>query len=213
MIRRQFKDMPQRIAALPVDARGFPVPKFVKWFDSGPDFRIMDDQHMVRCIRHKLCWICGEKLGSYQAFVIGPMCVINRVSSEPPSHRDCAHFAVLNCPFLAQPLAKRRERDLPQHVESPGMIPHNPGVSCLWLTRSYRIFPNGRGLLFQIGDPLEVDCYAQGRKASRAEIDAAIEKGFPLLMAAAEKDGHGQPAKMRIARREAERLIYQRVPG
>lgn len=209
MIDRLFKDMPQRVTYLPRDARGYPVPKFVEWIDGKPDFRVIDPEHMLRCIRHKACWICGEPLGRYMVFVIGPMCVINRISAEPPSHMDCARFAAEACPFLSQPLAKRRERDLPAHAEVPGMLEHNPGTMCLWVTSSYKVVQNGKGLLFQIGEPMSVEFWSQGRKATRAEIDAAIEKGFPLLMEMAVEDGGDQPQKITQARFRAERLIDQ----
>src|SRR4249920_2430888 len=86
--------MPSRIAALPHDDRGFPIPFFVITMPDGTrDFRIMDHVRRDKCIRSSLCWICGEKLGTYKAFVIGPMCTITRTSSEPPSHRECAEYS------------------------------------------------------------------------------------------------------------------------
>ena len=37
---------------------------------------------------------------------------MNRTSAEPPSHRDCAEFAVKACPFLTQRELTRRK---PRH--------------------------------------------------------------------------------------------------
>jgi hypothetical protein len=213
MIERHFPDMPSRIASLPRDGRGYPVPKFVRWFDSGPDFRIIDPEHVKKCVRHHVCWICGEKLGRFMAFVIGPMCVINRISSEPPSHTDCARFAAIACPFLTRPLAKRNERELPEHVTIPGMVPHNPGLSCLWVTHDYSIRKVGDGLLFEIGLPEGVEFYAQGRHANRGEIEAAIEKGMPFLLAEAKKGGIAQINRTMAERERAERLIDQWQPS
>jgi len=48
----------------------------------------------VVCVRHKRCWLCGQPLGKFMCFVVGPMCAINKTSAEPPSHRDCALYAV-----------------------------------------------------------------------------------------------------------------------
>ena len=45
------------------------------------------------------------------------------------------------------------------------------------------------GILFQIGEPVETLWFAEGRKATRAEIDAAMDKGLPLLRKVAEKEG------------------------
>src|SRR4030095_12652609 len=80
--------MPSRMAKLPRDARGYPVPRFVSWYDGKPDFRIADTRYLEHCFRARTCWLCGELLGRYLAFVIGPMCAVNRTTAEPPCHRD-----------------------------------------------------------------------------------------------------------------------------
>src|SRR5437764_29347 len=95
--------LPSRLKLLPVDERGFPVPWFVAWIDGKPDFRVVDQRKMAIAVSEKRCWVCGDFLGRYMAFVIGPMCAVNRVSSEPPSHRECAEFSVRACPFLTKP--------------------------------------------------------------------------------------------------------------
>src|SRR6266403_923711 len=101
--------MPARMRALPVDHRGFPVPYFVGWVDGVPDHRTADPKKMKRCVEEGRCWLCGEPLGKWLACVIGPMCAINRNTSEPASHKDCALYAVKACPFLTRPYARRRE--------------------------------------------------------------------------------------------------------
>jgi hypothetical protein len=71
------------------------------------------------------------------------------------------------------------------------MLAHNPGVSCVWVTRSYRIVDaaaGGKGSLFQIGEPEAVAWYTQGRGATRAEIMAGFDKGLPALRALAHQD-------------------------
>jgi hypothetical protein len=73
--------MPSRIAKLQVSAEGFPIPWFVQWIKGEPDFRIMDGEKLSIAVRHKRCWICGEQLGQFMCFAIGPMCMINRVSA------------------------------------------------------------------------------------------------------------------------------------
>jgi hypothetical protein len=211
---REFIDMPDRIARLPLDARGFPVPKFVRWFDGQPDFRIIERAHWNACVRQNLCWICGEAMGVHKAFVIGPMCCVNRISSEPPSHRECAVFAARNCPFLATPSAKRREKDLPENRIVPGeMIARNPGVACVWITRAYDILRVSNGLLIKIGPPDSFEFYACGRAATRAEIDASVESGFPLLKAAAKRDGPRAVAELGEMRWLFDQLLDHTVPA
>ena len=195
-------EIPARIRLLARDERGYPVPRFVEWIDGKPDFRIMSRDHMRRCIRTRACWICGQPLGRWMSFVIGPMCSVNRISSEPPSHRDCATFAVRNCPFLTHPNRRRDDRDLPEH-KSPGgiMLEHNPGVSLLWVTDSYKIERAG-GILFEIGEPREVEWWAHGRHATRAEVLAAFDKGLPFLR----EHAHG-PAETTLLDREIARAM------
>ncbi|UPK08388.1 hypothetical protein IVB05_37365 [Bradyrhizobium sp. 170] len=146
---------------------------------------------MVICVRHKRCWLCGEPLGKFMVFVIGPMCSINKGSAEPPSHRECALYAVQACPFLTQPRMRRNERDMPEHLEPAGiMLRRNPGVTMMWTTLHYSIFKDGHGgALFDVGDPERVEFFAEGRAATHDEIMASIDSGLPILRGMAERDG------------------------
>jgi hypothetical protein len=187
-MRKFAGPLPFHMQSLPVDKRGFPVPAFVCWFDGVPDFRVMDPRHLRRCIRQDRCWICGAGLNRFKVFTIGPMCCINRISSEPPSHYECAAFAAVNCPFLAHPLAKRGDLGDLEPQAAGRMIERNPGCCALWITRSYQTF-DANGVLFEIGDPVRIEFYANGRKATRAEIDQSIVTGLPFLEEAAALDG------------------------
>jgi hypothetical protein len=176
-----------------------------------PDFRVIDARRMVLAVNHRRCWVCGEQLGRCLAFVIGPMCAINRINSEPPSHRDCAEFAARACPFLTRPRMVRREDNLPEGIKEPAGIglTRNPGVTLLWVTRSYRPFKVDNGWLFRLGDPEEVCWYCQGRPATRAEIMASVDSGLPLLRDAAEVDGAEVIAEIEQRYRDLERLLPQ----
>lgn len=184
-------ELPQRMAALPRDKVGRPVPWFVAFIDGVPDFRVIGEGKMRDAVRSSLCWVCGKAMGRFAAFTIGPMCAVNRVSAEPPSHRECAVYSARACPFLSTPTMNRRDRNLPEHVAPAGIpILRNPGVTLVWVTRSWRIIqdPDGHPL-FQIGDPEHALWYAEGRDATRAEVVASIESGLPILRDAAREDG------------------------
>jgi hypothetical protein len=191
MVASRFPDAPPQIAALATESRGFPIPWFVPIYDGKPEFRAVDPHKVFETHRKRLCWICGQKLGSKMVFVIGPMCGVNRVTSEPPSHLACALFAVKACPFISKPLAKRADLgDLP-HQDAPGiMIERNPGVTLVWPTQSYRAVrqPEG-GLLFFIGSPGAVSWWREGRHATTAEIMESIETGLPALASVARQEG------------------------
>jgi hypothetical protein len=187
--------MPDRIARLP-RARGYPVPFFVAWVDGVADFRVIDAAKWVRAVKERRCWLCGEPLGAYLAFVIGPMCAVNRVSSEPPSHRECAEYAVRVCPFLTQPAFARREAHLPAGYQEPAGIglKRNPGVALLWVTKSFeqmRVATSRepKGVLFQVGPPVALTWWTEGREATRDEILASIDGGLPALREMATAEG------------------------
>jgi hypothetical protein len=186
----QRLDMPARFRRLPIDDRGFPIPKFVATLDGKPDFRVIAPGWWETCYKRKLCWLCGEQLGRHKAFVIGPMCAITRVTSEPPSHRECAEFAVKSCPFLTQPHRKRDISNLPEEGYVSGVhLDRNPGASVIWITDDYKAFNANPGVLIKLGDPKELSWWSHGRAASREEIMGSINGGLPLLREIARKDG------------------------
>jgi hypothetical protein len=206
----QIENIPPRIAKLPVDKRGYPVPWFVAWVDGEPDFRVVEQGRIVEAITTQKCWICGEGLGRYLAFVIGPMCAVNRISSEPPSHRDCAEFAARACPFLTMPKMKRNEHGLPEDYQAPAgvFIKRNPGVALIWITKTYHLIKErGGGILFEIGNPVEVLWFAEGHPAARAEVMESISGGLPLLVEAAARDGDHATALLRRKLNEALKLL------
>ena len=184
--------MPARIHRLPVDERlAMPVPWFVAWHDGKPDFRDANTAKRAEAIKRKLCWVCGEPLGRFMSFLVGPMCCINRTSAEPPMHNDCATWSAKNCPFLSNPNAKRREDETHTEAtlqsETPGGIAlaRNPGVTAVWTTRSYAMFRAAvgkDGFLINIGHPENVAWYCRGRDATRLEVMDSINSGLPVLL-------------------------------
>jgi hypothetical protein len=181
---------------LPIDARGYPIPWFVAWVDTPagrvPEFRAADGEKRANAVRLRLCWVCGQPLGRWLAFVLGPMCTITRTTSEPPCHRECAVWSAENCPFLVEPRAVRRDDHMPIGVESPGgfAISRNPGVAAVWITRGFEWFNDGRGKwLITVGAADSVLWFCEGRAATRAEVDESVATGMPALLSAAQRDG------------------------
>jgi hypothetical protein len=190
-MRPELTDPPPRIAKLPLDRRGYPVPWFVQWVNGEPEFRAMDPAKWRAALQERRCWVCGERLGSYLAFVIGPMCAITRTTSEPPNHRECAQWSVVNCPFLSRPRMVRRQDALTEEWArnvAGEYIDRNPGVAAIWMTRRFTIFRDDRGKpLIQVGDPTAVEWWCEGHAATRAEVLASVTSGMPLLLAPAEE--------------------------
>jgi hypothetical protein len=188
-------ELPPRMRKLAMDHRGFPVPWFVAWINGTPDFRVIDTPKMGRAIREKRCWTCGEPLGQYKAFIIGPMCAINRVIREPPSHRECAVFSAQACPFLSKPRMRRNEKNLPEnYAKAAGFgLQRNPGAVCVWITRTFKPFApkhGNKGIPFYLGEPLECLWFAHGRKATKTEV-------IPELMTLAQQEGPNAVAELK----------------
>lgn len=219
-MRKDLPPLPRRWSSRPIDHRGYPVPWFVtvKDDDGRWDFRIVDPTRKVDAVRHRRCWLCGEPLGVHGAFVIGPMCAINRTTAEPPVHLDCARYAVAACPFLARPRAQRRTAGIEDMQDNmPGVgLQRNPGACLIWSTRQWRWYdPTGRrsiaDSLVALGDPTSCEWYAEGRPATRAEIMASIESGLPALRSVAEDEG---PAAVAALERMTEAaMIYLPEPA
>lgn len=212
-LRPGLPPLPHRIAQLPRDERGYPVPWFVEWIEGKPDFRVVDGRKLRDAIVLKACWICGQPLGVYKSFLIGPMCAVNRTSGEPPSHTDCARFAAITCPFLTHPHAKRREHALPggRHLVGDG-AQAKPGVALVWTTAGFKLIRGvGSESLFRLMPPIppaskNVEWYCEGRPATRAEVEASVESGYPALLDLAEREGPDAIAELTRMRAEAERL-------
>jgi hypothetical protein len=193
--------IPPRLQHRPISKTGYPVPWFVAKVAGEYDFRVIAPGAIAMAHNLKRCWLCGAPLGRFQVFTIGPMCSVNRTSPEPPSHIDCAEYAVRACPFLSKPNMRRNEKGLPtETVVPPGeMILRNPGVTALWVTKSYKLLRTNNGVLFKIGPPEAVHWYAEGRDATRAEVMASISSGLPILEELAREDGPEAMAELQQA--------------
>lgn len=212
-LRGELEPRPDRLIKLPL-YRGYPVPWFVAWQDAAgvicqagapgavPEFRCMDGAKWKLAVERRRCWVCGEPLGVWLTFVIGPMCGINRVTAEPPCHHECAVWSARNCPFLSKPHMVRRENDLPEAQKpQPGFaIMRNPGVTLLWTTRGYHLFGDGKGgKLIRIDSADRVEWYAEGRLATRAAVAHSVATGLPALMELAEAQDRDEPGAGAVA--------------
>jgi len=202
---KTIEPLPPRMQPLAVDERGYVVPWFVDWIDGKPEFRAMDGKKFVRAIREKLCWVCGQRMGRLMTFVAGPMCGINRTSSEPPSHKECAEWSTRNCPFLSNPQAIRRVDEVIGADMSNcagNALTRNPGVVMLWTTKDYSIFNDGKDKpLLHMGEPVSVEWYALGKSASREQVIASIESGIPALITIAQQQNGAMQALTEMRQR------------
>lgn len=208
--RPGIEPVPHRMKGRPI-ARGYPVPWFCPQLPDGTwEFRAAEGGKFQYAIRYGVCWLCGRPLGSHKAFVIGPMCAVNRTTSEPPCHTDCAEWAVKVCPFLTQRQAERREGNKPAGWTPPAgeMIARQPGVALLWQTKHFNLFSDGQGgVLIRIGDPERVTWWREARPATRAEVLESLDSGLPFLMERAIEDGRAAVAELTQRRAAVDVLL------
>jgi hypothetical protein len=204
--------MPGRIRALPRNRVGYPIPFFAATIDGERDFRVGDPDAYRACITDRACWVCGQRRRAKEhAFVVGPMCVVNRISQDPPCHVECAEYAAKVCPFMARPNMVRRERGLPDNIGNAGVaIQRNPGACLIWVTDKFELIRpsvgGGYGVLFKFGEPTSTSWWAHSRPATREEVLESMESGLPLLDEQCDHDD--DPAESRkVLRRQYEQAL------
>lgn len=209
------KPVPARIKKLPVDHRGFPIPWFVAVLPDGTrDFRIADPVKKTKAVNHNLCWVCGEMLGTYKAFVIGPMCAVNRTTAEPPCHLECAHYSAHACPFLSRPRMRRNDKGLENiGAQDPAgvFLTRNPGCTCIWVCKGYKIFKTSKTeWLIRLGEPTDIYWFASGHTASRAQVLDSINSGMPALEEMAKKESFEAVKELAFYRQRVEQYLPKR---
>lgn len=216
--RHNLPPRPAQMVSLPLDARGYPVPWFVSETapDGEPEFRVITQGRWNQAIRDDVCWVCGRPLGDVRTFVIGPMCAVNCVTSEPPVHPGCARYSAEACPFLTRPSAMRRDAGLEADVADGGhvagiMLKRNPGLTILWpaLRSSYHLILAGNGALIRLRRPYRIPvAYTKGRLATKEELLAALVTGVPTLVDLAKQEGRASLVDLRMMWTQAIAVLH-----
>lgn len=183
-----LSNMPARIAALPRDRRGLPIPAIVMRDGVGdPHFTMNDLPTALRLAREGRCSICGERLGALKCFIGGPASAFHQAGRyfDGPVHLDCGRFALHACPYLALAGSYARRVDvekLAQRVAVPEgrvLISQDPTVHA----PQPAVFVMGSCKRFRMDGPhyvpdrpwAEVRFFRAGREISRAEARTLAE--------------------------------------
>ena len=123
--------MPERIAALERDARGYPIPFTVMRDKDGQAvFTVNDSRQEKLCVENRLCHICGQALDAFPWFVGGPgSAYLNGkqgVYFNGSMHRDCLHYAMEVCPHLAGKMTKSVAGPAVEKLHAQGVKTHDP---------------------------------------------------------------------------------------
>jgi hypothetical protein len=101
-------DMPERIAKLPKEERGYPITYIAAFIDGKPDLGIQDYAKVLSCVREWRCHVCGEKMGKLGYFIAYDPVPKRPRFLDPAIHKECALYSLKVCPYLANPSAKHR---------------------------------------------------------------------------------------------------------
>jgi hypothetical protein len=179
--------MPARIARLPRDRRGYPIPFIVTRDGNGdPHFTMNDTHKAATCAHFELCGICGERLGALKCFVGGPGSAFHPdgMFFDGPVHRDCGVYALQSCPYLA--LAGKYARRIGARTLRPGAVPegtvlitHDPTVHApqpaVFVLASCRRFRMQRKHYVPERPWAEVRFFRAGQEITSAEARALAE--------------------------------------
>jgi hypothetical protein len=186
--------MPAAIAALPRDASGKPIPWFAAWTDGLVDYRLTAPGKVERAAAGRRCWICGRRRLSQAAFLIGPTGAVARVSPWPPSHPDCALYAVRHCPFLRSGtapgpgavtgLGRKSLAAGPPELDAAARLELAFGMIVLWVAPEYGRLVRGGDNVFGFGEPSRVLWFYQGRPATPLEARQAVTEATAELLRA-----------------------------
>ncbi len=137
-------EVPNFLAHLKRDPRGYPHP-FLMMPDS---IFTMDGRKQERCVREKLCMICGRKLDNKKWFIGGHRTAVNRLCVDPAMHERCARYSLKVCPFLANQDMKYRKKYDEDTTMMVGSTPERDDTSCLFRTNGSKpILLNGQVFL------------------------------------------------------------------
>jgi hypothetical protein len=102
----QTVPIPQRMAHLKIDRRGYPIPHGVLIDAAGePHFAINNEATRWQVVSEDCCSICGTRNVKARWFVGGSLSAFHEDGAfiDPPMHGECAKYALQVCPYLAAP--------------------------------------------------------------------------------------------------------------
>jgi hypothetical protein len=173
--------IPKMLRVRPVDRRGYPIPFIVVIDGEGrPQFTINNQKAVHECITRRLCGLCGRRLTRNEVwFIGGPRCFTdpNGAFVDPPSHEECARYAIRVCPYLAAPSYGRRIDDkllgsmpagFPTLVKDMRMPDDRPDAFGLGMAHRYTIIPELGMPLFRVKNWVVFERWRHGQRVTEA---------------------------------------------
>jgi hypothetical protein len=94
-------DVPKFLRHRPFDERRkLPVPLMNMIDDERWDFVTITASQVDRCIRERLCSVCGKRLDYWLAFIGNEVSGATHTFTDPPMHEACALASLRLCPMI-----------------------------------------------------------------------------------------------------------------
>lgn len=114
--------LPERMASLPKDHRGYPIPDNILKDDAGVyHFIINDSAKRSLHITNRLCAICGQDLFGDYWLVGGALSAFHPQGAynDTAQHEECVKYAMQVCPFMAmRPYTRPEPEKVQARVQS-----------------------------------------------------------------------------------------------
>ena len=130
--------------------------------DGLPDFKVVHEANRLKCMREKLCAICGQPLENPMVFIGGERSIKSSVFLDGPMHEECALYSTKVCPYLKIETWAHTSRE-PRHKGQPGIIfktydlvPISRPRMGLYYTDGYEIVDMQGGLYYHAAMPFYV---------------------------------------------------------
>jgi hypothetical protein len=164
--------VPAKMAKLPRDRRGYPIPDsaFIRP-DGTPDFTTVDHAKWITAAKFRRCGICGNTMHGRVWFVGGPACEANRLFFDHPMHEECAKYALQVCPFLALPVMhyRKKQEEVIGFIKQPvhSMSDVKPDRFMLGKCHKYDVVQFGPDLLLRASEWEELTWWVEGKQQEK----------------------------------------------
>jgi hypothetical protein len=83
--------------------KGLVIPYIVMVEDGKPFFKVNDSLIVHKCIKERLCSVCGGKLDNDKWLIGGPASAFHKqgVYADIPVHKERAVYSLTTCPYMA----------------------------------------------------------------------------------------------------------------
>lgn len=95
--------VPERMKRFPLWLGRYPIHYTVMVENGVPQFNQVSRGKQIQAARKNLCHLCGQRMSAPYWFLCGETDVEQKATKDGPMHEECARYAIVICPFLANP--------------------------------------------------------------------------------------------------------------